>query len=1152
MEFFAKQSALFLNDDKLTLKGVNWFGFETETYDLHGLWKVSMSSILDFLTKNKFNAVRVPFSTEIALALDKTKCTSINTTANPGMVNWTSGQLMDHLVKECAKRGIVVMFDMHRLIGAGVITELWYDKTYTEDIVIKAWLNIVNRYKNSPNVFAVDLKNEPHGVATWGGDASTNWHAAAQRIGNAILKVNPKLLVMVEGVATHNNVYSWWGGNLVGVKDLPVKLSVPNKLVYSPHVYGPSVADQSYFSDTTFPSNLSAIWDRDFGNVKKNKLGSIMIGEFGGHMKASNKDDVWQKAMGEYIKTNSIDFFYWCVNPNSGDTGGLLDEDWVTPIKPKLDLLASICPEPSQLKFDTGVPVLLNPKPVPVAKPEPIKPTIPISTSDMTKTCKDKFLALYKKIHDPKNGYFNIEGIPYHSVETLMIEAPDHGHETTSEAMSYYIWLEVMYGKLTGDWVGLQKAWSVLENQLIPRETEQPSNSGYNPSSPATYAAEHNDISKYPSELETGIPIGNDPIANELVQKHGHQVYGMHWLKDCDNWYGFGKETDKSVHINTFQRGPHESCWKTVPQPSVEDFSYGGKNGFIDIFTKDKNYSKQYRYTNAPDADARAVEAVYWAKKWADAQGGSSIVNEIVKKAAKMGDWLRYAMFDKYFKPIGCEDKFARGNGYDSAHYLMSWYYAWGGPITPQGWSWKIGSSHSHFGYQNPFAAWVLSKDTNFKKEMSANAPRDWDVSFKRQLQMYYWLQSAEGAIAGGVTNSYNGSYDKYPSNLPKFFEMVYTAHPVYLEPPSNGWFGFQTWSMERIALYYYETKDATALSLLQKWVKWAKDNVKLTPKIMIPSGLSWTGAPDSNFDGTGMPTANKNLHVKITGWNQDIGIIASLSRIFFYYGHAKKDTPYIDLAEKLVESIFEYEDKLGYSTVEARKDYVDKTGEKYMTGFNTPVYVPSGWSGKMPNGDPIDNNSTFISIRSKFKQDPSWPIVETAIKNNTVPEFKYHRFWGQVEIAMSFGLCSILGGSSTPAPKPTPIPAPKPTPIPTPKPTPTPAPKPTPTPAPKPTPTPKPTTSVQLVVKDLSSWSNNGKTYYQQEVEVKNTSSDTIKSVSIKVSYDSLDQSWNSTNKGNIFNFPQWLVDNGGLKQGETFKFGYVVYGKKPSVTLA
>lgn len=48
-----------------------------------------------------------------------------------------------------------------------------------------------------------------------------------------------------------------------------------------------------------------------------------------------------------------------------------------------------------------------------------------------------RFLQLYKQLKDPASGYFSKEGIPYHSVETLMSEAPDYGHLTTSEAYSY-------------------------------------------------------------------------------------------------------------------------------------------------------------------------------------------------------------------------------------------------------------------------------------------------------------------------------------------------------------------------------------------------------------------------------------------------------------------------------------------------------------------------------------------------------------------------------------------------------------------------------------------------------------------------------------------------------------------------------------------
>lgn len=37
----------------------------------------------------------------------------------------------------------------------------------------------------------------------------------------------------------------------------------------------------------------------------------------------------------------------WCLNPNSGDTNGLLLDDWTTPDADKLDLLARVQPHPS-------------------------------------------------------------------------------------------------------------------------------------------------------------------------------------------------------------------------------------------------------------------------------------------------------------------------------------------------------------------------------------------------------------------------------------------------------------------------------------------------------------------------------------------------------------------------------------------------------------------------------------------------------------------------------------------------------------------------------------------------------------------------------------------------------------------------------------
>nr|WP_262380043.1 glycoside hydrolase family 48 protein [Nonomuraea sp. PA05] len=613
-----------------------------------------------------------------------------------------------------------------------------------------------------------------------------------------------------------------------------------------------------------------------------------------------------------------------------------------------------------------------------------------------------RFVELYNELHDPANGYFSPEGVPYHSIETFMVEAPDHGHETTSEAYSYYLWLEAAYGRVTGDWSKFNAAWASMEKYIIPATADQPTNSFYNASKPATYAPESNTISNYPSQLDSGVTVGTDPIASELQTAYGtRDIYGMHWLLDVDNTYGFGRcgdGTTRPAYINTYQRGPEESVFETIPQPSCDTFAHGGPNGYLDLFTKDASYAKQWKYTNAPDADARAVQAAYWALTWAKEQNKAGDISATVTKAAKMGDYLRYSMYDKYFKQPGCTSTSCpAGTGKNASNYLLSWYYAWGGATdSSAGWAWRIGSSHNHSGYQNPLAAWALSNVTELKPKSSTGAA-DWSTSLTRQLQFYTWLQSAEGAIAGGATNSWEGHYATPPAGLPKFHGMTYDWQPVYHDPPSNQWFGFQAWTMDRVAQLYYATGNADAKALLDKWVTWALDNTTINAdgSYQIPSTLRWTGQPAGNFSATtGMPPANPGLHVTVVDHTQDVGVAGAYAKVLMYYAAKANHAEARDTAKALLDGIWDNRDAEGVSVPETKTDY---------QRVDDPVYVPPGWSGEMPNGDAINSNSTFLSIRSFYEDDPDWPRVQ-AFLNGTgpAPVFNYHRFWAQVDVAVA------------------------------------------------------------------------------------------------------------------------------------------------------
>jgi hypothetical protein len=622
----------------------------------------------------------------------------------------------------------------------------------------------------------------------------------------------------------------------------------------------------------------------------------------------------------------------------------------------------------------------------------------------------------YAKIHNKANGYFSPEGVPYHSIETLIVEAPDQGHETTSEAYSYLIWLEAMQGHFKKDYSTFNSAWETMEKYIIPGKTDQPTNSFYKPDKPATFAAEWDTPKEYPSPIESDVPVGKDPIAAELKSAYGSDdIYGMHWLQDVDNVYGFGNapgvceggpSQKGPSYINTFQRGPEESTWRTIPQPTCDNFKFGGKNGFLDLFIKDSEYAKQWKFTNAPDADSRAVQGAYWASVWATADGKTSSITKTLDKAAKLGDYLRYSLFDKYFKKIGgCTSKTScpGASGKDSAHYLLSWYYAWGGATdTSSGWAWRIGDGSAHFGYQNPLCAYALSNVAALKPKGST-AVADWQKSLTRQIEFYEWLQTAEGAIAGGASNSWGGRYDTPPGNLTSatFYGMFYDWEPVYHDPPSNQWFGMQVWSMDRVAQYYYVSGDAKAKALLDKWVAWVIKNTKADAsggEYAVPSTLHWSGAPTA-YSGGAAPS-NSGLHVEVVDQTQDVGTTAALARTLTYYAKKASNTEAKALAKALLDGLNKHADTKGVSVKEEREDY---------KRFNEPVYVPSGWTGKMPNGDAISSNSTFLSIRSWYKKDPDYKKVEAYINGGAKPSFNYHRFWAQADIALAYGSYAIL-----------------------------------------------------------------------------------------------------------------------------------------------
>lgn len=327
------------------LRGVNWFGFEGQDHVGHGLWTRNWKDMILQMKSLGFNAVRIPVCPG---TLQGVGVTSVDMGLNPDFVGKNSLQILDLVLAEFDRQGFHILLDHHRTDCYAPIPELWYTSAYSEQAWIADLVFMANRYKMLPHLLGIDLKNEPHGAATWGmGNPATDWNTAAETAAAAILAAAPELLIFVEGIESNpscsGTLSHWWGGNLEPLACHP--LAIPaDRLVLSPHVYGPDVYNQPYFSAPDFPNNMPAIWEAHFGQFR-DAGHTLAIGETGGRYGHGGdpRDKIFQDALVDYlIGKNITHLFYWSWNPNSGDTGGILQDDWRGVWQDKLDLLARL------------------------------------------------------------------------------------------------------------------------------------------------------------------------------------------------------------------------------------------------------------------------------------------------------------------------------------------------------------------------------------------------------------------------------------------------------------------------------------------------------------------------------------------------------------------------------------------------------------------------------------------------------------------------------------------------------------------------------------------------------------------------------------------------------------------------------------------
>lgn len=355
--------------NEVWLTGVNWFGYNTGTNTFDGLWAADLNTSIAAIADRGFNVLRIPISSELILqwAEGDIPDANFNQAINHYLVGMNSLEIFDYVIGQCRANGLKIIIDIHsaKTDPMGHMKPLWVEGDITEADYLYSLSWIAERYKNDDTIIAYDLKNEPHGKpneaqkAIWNDSkAANNWKYVAEKAAFAVLSKNPNVLVLVEGIEIYpknikNNkdysstnpadyYFNWWGGNLRGVKDYPIDLGkYQNKLVYSPHDYGPSVYAQPWFEGNfTYKTLYEDCWKDNWMFIHEEEIAPILIGEWGGHMTEPNLK--WMVYLRKLIKDNQLHHTFWCFNANSGDTGGLVLDDFTTWDEEKYGFVKSV------------------------------------------------------------------------------------------------------------------------------------------------------------------------------------------------------------------------------------------------------------------------------------------------------------------------------------------------------------------------------------------------------------------------------------------------------------------------------------------------------------------------------------------------------------------------------------------------------------------------------------------------------------------------------------------------------------------------------------------------------------------------------------------------------------------------------------------
>ncbi len=229
---------------------------------------------IEFIKSLGLNSVRVPFNYRLLVDEDDN-------------VRWNSQgfELLDSLVTWCREMGIWVILDMHCAPGGQTGDNIddsygypyLFDSGMSQDLAVRLWARIAERYKHEKTVIGYDLLNEP--IAPYFDVEKLNplLEPFYERVAAEIRKVDTNHIIILGGAQWDSN-FKIFGKPF------------DTKLIYTFH---------KYWSDTAQSVIQEYLDFRDRNDV------SIWLGESG------ENNDKWINSFRQLLERNNVGWCFW-------------------------------------------------------------------------------------------------------------------------------------------------------------------------------------------------------------------------------------------------------------------------------------------------------------------------------------------------------------------------------------------------------------------------------------------------------------------------------------------------------------------------------------------------------------------------------------------------------------------------------------------------------------------------------------------------------------------------------------------------------------------------------------------------------------------------------------------------------------------------